>query len=85
MYKGNMRDFVEKVDIYLRREYDCMLSYIYTSNTQHLIAFFEPGAYSAPGYEVFDREDFEQQVYDYVNEELKNILDVQGQYPDIFQ
>jgi hypothetical protein len=89
MYKGNMGDFVQKVNDYLKRKHDCLLSFSYVvlpapvdgsglePDSYYCVAFFAPGQKMAYGYKVFDREDFEQQIYDYVNEELSN---VQGEY-----
>lgn len=74
MYKGNMRDFTDKVSDYLRRRYDCKLVFGHALiNNSYFIAFFASDQVGATGYEVYDRGDFEEQVYDYVNVQLNGI------------
>lgn len=77
MYKGNMRDFVEKLDKYLWDKYEGRIYFSkITINgvTDMLISFFPKGTISTRAYRVYDREDFEDQVYDYVNEKLKEYV-----------
>ena len=78
MYDGNMGDFVFKLNTYLKKQHSCKLTFGHIPEVdRYYIAFFADGQPAAMGYEVFDTEDFEQQVYDFVNKELE---DVQGQY-----
>lgn len=79
MYKGNMTDFVESVDRYLGKYYDCKIILISATATdnRNFVALFAPGQVASMGYEVYDTENFEQQIYDYVNKSLEN---VQGEY-----
>ena len=76
MYKGNMQDFCHKVNEYLQREYSSLLQFGKIDNS-YFVAFFHPYVMSTSAYEVFDTEDFEQQIYDFVNNELE---DVQEEY-----
>lgn len=86
MYKGNMRDFVEKLDLYLAKNYGCKLIFIamkdnlYRSNSKttgdgkgtiFLICFFAKNQGANVAYEVYDRENFEDQVIDYVKKKME--------------
>jgi hypothetical protein len=85
MYKGNMGDFVQKVNDYILKNYNCRVIFgnIPVGDLGgYFIAFFAPDRQSAIGYQVYDREDFEQQIYDYVNHQLDH---VQGQYDGLYQ
>ena len=82
MYKGNMYEFVEKLDLYLKKNYDgdCRLIFAITPNipdepisSTPYIAFFLPGEMSARAYSVTDSLDFEEQVIDYVNKRLEDV------------
>ena len=75
MYKGNMGDFVTKVSEYLKANYECKLIFgeVPTENGGYYIAFFEPAQATAMGYAVYDSDNFEQQIYDYVNKQLENV------------
>lgn len=80
MYKGNMKDFVNKVDSYINKHYSAKLIFgktVINSKVKIFLAYFAPGQMGAVGYEVFDTDDFEEQVYDYVNKQLE---DVQGKH-----
>lgn len=81
MYKGNMGDFAERVNLYLQKHYDSKLVFgkipSNLEDGEYFVAFFAPGQEGAVGYRVFDSANFEQQIYDYINEELSN---VQGEY-----
>ena len=76
MYKGNMKDFVDKVNVYLNKHYNCSITfgqYSDSDKTEYFVAFFAGDQVSAVGYKVFDSANFEQQIYDYVNNELEDV------------
>lgn len=77
MYKGNMYDFCNKVSEYLMREHSCSLVFGKHKEGYYFVAFFSPEINSTVGYLVYDTEDFEQQIYDFINNELE---DVQEEY-----
>jgi len=69
-----MQDFVSKVNDYLYNKYEGRLVFgnvKINGLTNMFIAFFPKGSLGSQAYHVYDREDFEEQVYDYVNEKLK--------------
>ncbi len=82
MYKGNMYDFCEKVSVYLRREFECSLVFGKAEGGYYFVAFFGPETVSSIGYLVYDTEDFEQQIYDYVNNELEDVQEEYDGFPD---
>ena len=74
MYKGNMQDFVERLDRYLHKEYGGQLRFgrvTINGLTNIFVAFFPKGVIGTQAYHIYDREDFEEQIYDYVNQKLK--------------
>jgi len=85
MYKGNMGDFVQRVSDYIRRNYDCIIHFSKVGNTvdSYYVAFFTPGQMGAMGYQVYDTDNFEEQVYDFVNKNLEDY--VQGEYDRFFE
>ena len=85
MYRGNMWEFVNKVDEYLKKHYNCKIIFGSYGNTEYYVAFFAGEQPSAVGYTVFDSEDFEQQIYDFVNNELEDINYVQGKYDGLYE
>lgn len=78
MYRGNMYEFTEKVNKYLKEKYKCRLifGYFKKGGSTYYLAFFGPTQMSATAYAVYDREDFEQQVIDFINNELNILEDV---------
>jgi len=82
MYKGNMREFVDEVDRYLRKHYDCKIIFGKTGSLipEYYVAFFAGSQPSAVGYTVFDSDNFEEQIYDFVNSELEDIDYVQREH-----
>jgi hypothetical protein len=87
MYKGNMGDFVSKVDVYLRKHYDCKIIFgrvPIEDVGKYFVAFYAPSQRAAIGYEVFDKENFEEQIYDYVNKELSDVQGKHDGFPELF-
>lgn len=82
MYKGNMHDFCLRLNEYLKREHNSMLVFGKSDNLGYFVAFFPPEAGSAVGYRVFDTEDFEQQIYDYINNELEDVQEEYDGFPE---
>lgn len=75
MYKGNMQDFIDRLDEYLEKKYNSKLilgKYTIDGLTIIYIVYFHENEFACRGYKVYDREDFEQQVYDYVNHKINN-------------
>ena len=81
MYKGNMQDFCHRLSSYLRENYNSKLLFGKYSE-YYYVAFFGPDTDGAVAYRVFDSEDFEQQVYDYINEELKDVQEEYDGFPE---
>ena len=78
MYRGNMGDFIQKLNDYIQRKYDSRIIFgsidYDVDEIIYYIAFFGPlQKGGAIGYKVFDREDFEDQVIDYVNKCLEYV------------
>jgi len=84
MYRGNMGDFVQKVSDYIKRNYDCIIHFTRVGSTgnSYYVAFFTPGQMGSLGYQVYDTENFEEQVYDFVNKNLEDY--VQGEHDRFF-
>ena len=76
MYKGNIHNFIQRVNLYIEDKYNCKLILV-RIKSEYAIGFFGPEDESVEAYCVYDREDFEEQIYDYIN---KNLIDVQGEY-----
>jgi len=88
MYNGNMWEFVNKVDEYLRKHYDCKIIFGRTltlTENEYYVAFFAGEQPSAVGYTVFDSANFEQQIYDFVNSELEDVSYVQGKHDGFYE
>lgn len=70
MYKGNMGDFCEKANNFLLEKYNCSIHF-HTWRDRSFVAFFGPFDSGAEGYEVFDNEDFEKEMYEFINKKLE--------------
>lgn len=84
MYKGNMTEFVENLSLYMKANYgkEFFLSKIdflnfkdgkYTQSPSMVL--FETKKDRDFGWRVYDREDFEQQVYDIINRNMHIMKD----------
>lgn len=67
MYKGNTREFIEKLAEYVERTYGLRLSYDRSGRHKDAWLFHANGRYLYPDSYAFDTEDFEEQVYRAVN------------------
>lgn len=74
MYKGNMNDFVEKLDKWVQEQgFKGHLEYATWGKKPALIVWYQKKGFPGSGNSdyVYDTEDFEQQVYAIVKKYVK--------------